>query len=143
MMAWKEQIAILTASLLVPLGALMLSDLAVVRILYGGRYEWFTPWTWLAFLAVGLIGWMLRGRITGLNVLAASLGGSIVFFVVTNFGVWVDGQLYAHTWHGLIECYVMALPFFRNAILGDLFYAAVMFGSYHWLTARMPRLRAG
>ena len=132
-----------TASLLVPLAALMISDLAVVEVLYGGRYQWFTPWTWTGFLADGLIGWLLRGRITGLNVLAASLGGSIAFFLISNFGVWVDGKLYAHTWQGLVECYAMSLPFFRNAILGDLFYAAVMFGSYHWLTTRVPRLKAG
>lgn len=131
------------ASLLVPLAALMLSDLAVVQVLYGGRYEWLTPWTWIAFLVVGLIGWLLRGRITGLNVLAASLGGSIAFFAVSNFGVWVQGQLYPHTWQGFVECYVAALPFFRNAVLGDLFYAAVMFSSYSWLTTRVPRLRAG
>ena len=131
------------ASLLVPLGALMLSDLAVVQVLYGGRYEWLTPWTWLAFLAVGLIGWLLRGRITGLNVLAASLGGSIAFFVISNFGVWVGSGMYPHTAQGLAECYIAALPFFRNALVGDLSYAALMFGSYHWLTTRVPRLRAG
>src|SRR5438105_6383184 len=81
-----------TASLLVPLGALMLSDLAVVQLLYGGRYEWFTPWTWLAFLAVGLIGWMLRGRITGLNVLAASPGGPILFFLRPHLAASVHGE---------------------------------------------------
>lgn len=132
-----------TASLLVPLGALMLSDLAVVQILYGGRFEWFTPWTWVGFLAVGLIGWLLRGRITGLNVLAASLAGSIAFFVISNFGVWAGSGMYPHTGQGLVECYIASLPFFRNAVLGDLFYAAAMFGSYHWLTTRVPRLRAG
>ena len=132
-----------TASLLVPLGALMLSDLAVVQILYAGRYDWFTPWTWAGFLVTALIGWLLRGRITGINVLAASLGGSIAFFFISNFGVWVESAIYPHTWQGLLECYVAALPFFRNTVLGDLFYAALMFGSYHWLTTRVPRLRAG
>ena len=132
-----------TASLLVPLAALMLSDFLMVHFLWGGRYDWFTPYTWLAFLAVGLVGWLLRGRVTGLNVLAGSLAGSIVFFVVSNFGVWMGGVEYPLTFDGLAACYIAALPFFRNAVLGDLFYAAVMFGSYHWLTTRVPRLRAG
>jgi uncharacterized protein DUF6580 len=130
------------ASLLVPLAALMLSDLFVVTVVWGGRYDWYTPYTWIAFLLVGLIGWLLRGRMTGLNVLAASLAGSIVFFVVSNFGVWLNGLDYPQTREGLVECYIAALPFFRNAILGDLFYAGLMFGSYHWLSRRIPRLRA-
>jgi hypothetical protein len=112
----------------------------VVRFVWGGRYDWFTPYTWIAFLAVGLIGWMLRGRITGLRVLAGSLSGSVVFYVISNFGVWMNGLDYPRTAEGLVQCYIGAIPFFRNAILGDLFYAGLMFGSYHWLSRFVPHL---
>ena len=123
-------------ALLAPLAALMLSDYAVIHFLYHGQYRWFTPFTWIAFLLVGLIGFTLRNRITFARVAGASLTGSLVFFVVSNFGVWLPGVMYPKTAAGLAACYVAAIPFFRNTVLGDLFYAAVMFGSYYWLSRR-------
>src|SRR5215471_877136 len=75
-------------SLLVPLGALLLSDYAVVHFLYKGQYRWLSPYTWAGFLLVGLLGWTLRHKLSVPRVLAASLAGSVVFFLVSNFGVW-------------------------------------------------------
>ena len=123
-------------SLLVPLVALLVSDYAVVRFLYGGKYGWFSPYTWVGFVLVGLIGWTLRNKVTWARVVVASLAGSVVFFWVSNLGVWVGWKLYPHTLAGLVDCYVAALPFFRNTLLGDLGYAALMFGSYRWLRHR-------
>lgn len=123
-------------ALLAPLAALLLSDYAVIHFLYGGRYGWFSPYTWSGFVLVGLIGWTLRHRATFGRVVGASLAGSVVFFLVSNFGVWVHGKMYPLTAAGLGACYVAALPFFRNTVLGDLFYAGVMFGSYYWLQRR-------
>ncbi|MBI3695114.1 MAG: hypothetical protein HY238_09800 [Acidobacteria bacterium] len=123
-------------ALLAPLLALMLSDYAVVHLLYHGQYRWFTPYTWIAFLLVGLIGFTLRHRITAARVAGASLAGSVVFFAVSNFGVWLMGTMYPKTAAGLAACYVAAIPFFRNTVLGDLFYAALMFGSYYWVSRR-------
>jgi len=126
-------------SLVVPLAALLVSDYAVVQFLYGGQYGWFSPFTWLGFLLVGLIGWTLRRKLTVARVAAGSLAGSVVFFLVSNFGVWIHGVLYPVTLAGLVDCYLAALPFFRNSLAGDLFYAAVMFGSYQWLRQRAIR----
>ncbi len=123
-------------SLLVPLVALLVSDYAVIHFLYHGKYPWFSPYTWLGFVLVGLIGWTLRSKIAWVRVGVASITGSVVFFLVSNFEVWVDWKLYPHTLAGLLNCYVAALPFFRNSLLGDLAYAALMFGSYQWLRHR-------
>ena len=123
-------------SLLVPLAALMISDYAVIHFLYGGRYAWFTPYTWTGFLLVGLIGWTLRRKLSVAGVLGASLAGSVVFFLVSNFGVWMGWKLYPATAAGLIDCYVAALPFFRNTVIGDLIYAGLMFGAYAWIRRR-------
>ena len=117
-------------SLVVPLVALMVSDYAVIQLLYGGRFSWFSPYTWGGFLLVGLIGWALRNRISAPGVVAGSLAGSIVFFLVSNFGVWAGGRLYPLTWSGLAACYTAGIPFFRNTLAGDLVYAGLMFGSY-------------
>ena len=131
---------------MVPLIALLVSDYAVVRFLYHSQFGWFSPYTWLGFVLVGVIGWTLRGRTTWAGVGFASVAGSVVFFLVTNLGVWlgVNGHapMYPHTLTGLAECYVAALPFFRNTLLGDLTYAAVMFGSYYLLGQRRARAPA-
>ncbi len=55
---------------------------------------------------------------------------SILFFVVTNFGVWAFSSLYSKTMEGLITCYVAAIPFLQNTLFGDIFYTAVLFGSF-------------
>ena len=123
-------------SLLVPLAALLISDYAVIHFLYQGRYGWFSPFTWAGFTIIGLIGWTLRNRMTLPRVGVASLAGSLAFFLVSNFGVWIRGAMYPPTAGGLVACYVAALPFFRNSVAGDLFYVAIMFGSYHWLHHR-------
>jgi hypothetical protein len=125
-------------SLLVPLAALLLSDYAVIHLLYGGRYSWFSPYSWAGFLLVGIIGWALRNRITYATVAAGSLAGSVVFFLISNFGVWAAGQLYPHTWTGLATCYLAGLPFFRNTAIGDMVYAGLMFGSYVLIRYRRP-----
>lgn len=128
-------------SLAVPLAALLASDYAVDRILYHGHYAWFSPFTWTGFLLVGLIGWSLRDKITVGRVAGASVAGSVVFYLVSNFGVWmasgsVHPVMYSATLGGLIDCYIAGLPFFGNTLLGDLAYAALMFGSYRWLQNR-------
>jgi hypothetical protein len=130
-------------SLLVPLAALMVSDYAVVNFLYHGQYAWFSPFTWAGFLFVGLIGWTLRGKVTWARVPVASIAGSVVFFLVSNLDVWAAWKLYPRTFSGLVDCYVAALPFFRNTLFGDLAYAALMFGSYQWLKRRQLVMAVG
>ncbi len=127
-------------SLLVPLGVLMLSDYAVDHFIYHGAYAWFSPYTWLGFLAMGLGGWMLRGRLRWSGVLAASVGASVAFYLISNFGVWIGWNMYPATLAGLVQCYTAALPFFRNALVGDIAWSALMFGCYFWLTQRHPAL---
>jgi hypothetical protein len=121
---------------LVPLAALMISDYAVVQILWHGQVSWFSPANWTAFSLAGLLGWTLRSKITVPRVAGAALSGAITFFVVSNFAVWARGTMYPHTLTGLAACYTAAIPFFRNDVAGNLVYCAAMFGSYQWLAAR-------
>ncbi len=130
------------ASLIVPLAALIVSDLAVNALLYGGEPTWFSPFTWGAFLCVGMIGWLLGPNPRGWRVACASLAGSVVFFAISNLGVWAQDGLYTHDLQGLIDCYVAAIPFFRNAVLGDLGYAALLFGGAYLYTHYRPAVQA-
>jgi hypothetical protein len=124
-------------SLLVPLFALLVSDYAVDLILYHGKYAWFSPFTWAGFLLIGLLGWTLRGKFNWLKIGGASVAGSTLFFLLTNFGSWWGGAIvYPHNFAGIMACYAAGLPFYANALLGDLAFNALMFGSYRWLVRR-------
>lgn len=122
------------AAFAIPLGALLLSDLvlgfhATMIFVYAG-----------AALAV-LVGWTLSGRVSPLSVAAGALVSSILFFVVTNAGVWLVGGLYPHTFAGLAACFVAAVPFFQNTLAGDLFFSALLFGGFALLERSVPRLQ--
>lgn len=121
--------------LLAALAALAASDYATSLILWQGRSRIVVS-SWIAFTAVGMIGWTLRRKVTGLRVIMASLAGGSAFFLLSNLAVWLQGSLYPRTWSGLTACYVAALPFLRNDILGNLVYCAIMFGSYAWIVSR-------
>jgi hypothetical protein len=127
------------SALLVPLAALFASDLFLgfhdtVLFVYG------------SFALIGILGLWLRSHKTVLPVVGATLAGSAVFFIVTNFGVWLTGGgwNYPKTLQGLVECYVMAIPFLRNTVLGDLVYVGLLFGMFEFAeyVAREYRKRA-
>lgn len=114
--------------ILIPLIAMIVSDYFigfsdVSLYVYGGLI--------FAFFAGNLI----RNHLSTRNVVFGTLASSIAFFVVTNFGVWQQGW-YPHTLQGLITCYTLAIPFFRNSLLGDIVYVGAMFGVYEFVKGR-------
>jgi hypothetical protein len=125
-------------ALLVPLSVMTISDTVL------GGYDW--PMMMLVYgmlaLPVALRGWLrqafdLRQK-SGSQVWAPLAGlfgcglvSSVLFFVVTNFGVWCCWPgTYERSIAGLWHCYVAAIPFFRFTLAGDLIFAVVLFGSY-------------
>jgi hypothetical protein len=118
----------------VPLGALFVSDL--VLGLYHGMWV-----VYLSFALIVGVGLWLRSRRQPLMIAGAALASSLLFFVVTNFGVWASGQLYPRSLAGLIACYTAALPFFRNTLEGDLVYTLILFGGFALLERRFAALR--
>jgi hypothetical protein len=70
--------------------------------------------------------------------MVCSLVGSMVFFFITNFGVWIGSGMYALTGTGLVDCYIQAIPFFGGTIMGDLFYNLILFGAYAIAKWRFP-----
>lgn len=85
---------------------------------------------WPAFLLVTWLGQAVRGRSGALTVLWASFGGSVLFFILSNLGVFLFENMYPKSWAGLAECFEMALPFFRNSLIGDLAYSAALFSLF-------------
>ncbi len=104
---------------LVPLGALFLSDLVL------GLYPLMVV-TYGTWLLVVLWGRLLRQCRLGVRVVAGALGASLLFYLVTNFACWLTMPQYSKDWAGLVECYVAALPFYRNMLLADLTYTTLL-----------------
>ena len=88
-----------------------------------------------------LIGFWLQNRVSSLKVIGATISSSLIFFIISNIGVWLVSGYYSKSWAGLIECYTMALPFLQRSMMGDLLFSGVLFLSYwqiqkHWLGMR-------
>lgn len=88
-----------------------------------------TSFVYGSFLVNILIGWLIVKRKSVPTLIAGSLFASIQFFLITNFGVWAMGA-YSRGVEGLLQSYMMGLPFFKYTIAGDLFYTALFFGGY-------------
>ncbi len=128
---------------LVPLAAMYLSDLALGLFVYDfGWFHGFMPFVYASFVITVCLGFLVRRRLTPLMVAGAALTGSILFFIVTNFGVWLVSNLYPKTLAGLAGCYVAAIPFFRNSLAGDAIYALLFFGGFAMAQKYLPVLRA-
>jgi hypothetical protein len=91
-------------------------------------------YTWGSILLISLIGLYLRDRKNWVNILFASLVASILFFLITNFGAFLS--LYPHTWAGLQQCYIMAIPFYRSTLVSTMAYSLVLFALWEFLLAR-------
>ncbi len=91
--------------------------------------------TYSSFALIGLLGFVaLRNKFSAGRLVLISLLSSLIFFLVTNFGVWVmPNTMYSKDFAGLITCYISAIPFFGNTVAGDLFFSTVLFGIFEWI----------
>lgn len=134
-------------ALIVPLVALWISDLLLNNLMYSSFYEgfaWFTGGFLFIYGSIAMIvvlGYYLLKKVTFGRVLGGALGASVIFYIVSNFGVWVTSPMYPPTLEGLIMCYTAAIPFFHYTIAGNVVYSAVLFGGYEWLKATYPSLQ--
>ncbi len=110
-------------ALSLPLIGLFISDIFL-------GFYWQMPFVYGSFLITGLLGLWIRRYKTKANIVGITLLSSLQFFIITNFGVWLTTSFYPHTLSGLFNCYILALPFFRNTIMGYLLYIGLFFSSY-------------
>lgn len=108
-------------SILIPILIMLFSDLII-----GGHLT--TLWVYSSVLIVFLIGFYMIKEQTIKNVMISSVVGSLVFFFVTNFGVWLIG--YPNNLSGFIACYVAAIPFYKNTLLSALLYSGIIHSGY-------------
>lgn len=111
-------------SIAVPTGAMLLSDLIL-----GFDSFPITLSVYGSFLVTVFFGMWLRERPTLARMVGASLGSSVLFYLVTNAAVWKFSGLYPSTFSGLLLSYLYALPFFRYSLIGDLVYTVALVGT--------------
>lgn len=132
------------AAFAVPLAAMYLSDLFLGFFVYdSGWFHGSMPFVYASFAMTVCLGLWVRRRRSPLRIGGAALLGSVLFFVVTNFGVWLSGSLYPMTVDGLVACYVAAIPFFRHTLAGDAVYTVALFGGFALAQRYLSALREG
>ena len=118
---------------LIPIASLWLSDLILNNFIFTfySDFTWFYPgflWQYISFTLIIILGYFYLKKINFKNVFITAISSSVLFFIITNFGVWISGSMYTLDFKGLITCYVMALPFFKGTLLGFMCYSAFLFG---------------
>lgn len=121
--------------LLITMIAWFVGDLIVNNLIYpASGFTLFTSGAFYIYASIVLIyalgALLFRKSVSLPKVIGGSIGASILFFVVSNFGVWMSGQLYPMNMVGLVACYTAAIPFFQNTLLGDLVYSGLLFLIY-------------
>jgi hypothetical protein len=130
------------AAFLVPMAALLASDVVLYLVLYGNQGFSVTSMKYVWFALTVLLGMALRGNVTFSRVTAAAIAASVMFFLLSNFHVWLGSRTYPQTPAGLLACYIAAVPFAMNMLAGNLFYCAILFGGWELLSRRWPILAA-
>ena len=104
-----------------PLLIMLLTDMVI-------GFHSLMPVVYLAIMCAGLTGFILKKRSSFSTILGSGLVSSIIFFVMTNFGVWVLSSMYPKTVLGLMSCYVAAIPFFHNTVIATVGILVGVFG---------------
>ena len=118
---------------LIPMISLWLSDLILNNFIFSfySEFTWFYPgflWQYASFILIIVIGYLFLKKLNFKNIFITTIFSSLVFFIITNFGVWISGSMYTLDFQGLISCYIMALPFFKGTLLGFMCYSTLLFG---------------
>ncbi|MBX2877152.1 MAG: hypothetical protein KTR30_33840 [Saprospiraceae bacterium] len=129
---------------LIPLAAWWISDIVLNNLVYAKLYpEIYQGFSWMGnpviYLCLGLIvvlGWVLLKKVNTVRVIGAAALAAIVFFLITNFNSMLTIPIYTKDINGLLESYIAGIPFFRNTLVGNLIYSALLFGVYEWVLAR-------
>lgn len=109
-------------SLIIPFLAMLISDSII-------GFHSLMPVVYGCMALFTILGWNLQKEQSITKTMGFSVLGAVFFFVVTNFAVWATSGMYEKTIAGLIQCYVLAIPFFTNTLASTLLYGFILFGA--------------
>jgi hypothetical protein len=130
-----------------PILAIWISDLFINNVIYAKYYPTFTwfydgfYWQYGTYILIGLFGVFLLKKVTLHRLLIGSLTSSLIFFLITNLACWSNNPMYSQDMIGVLDCYIMGLPFLKGTIMGDLFYSTVLFTSFILIQYQVPKLK--
>jgi hypothetical protein len=118
----------------VPLLAMLLADFFLgfhsgMPVVYG------------AIALISILGFALRGKVSVTRVASFGLIGASLFFLITNFAVWVGSGMYPMTASGLLTCYIAGIPFFHWQLAGVATYSLILFGGFALLRSKLSALK--
>jgi len=135
---------------LLPLAAYFISDVYLQLVHHNGFYGISQFFVYGGMALVVALGSFMK-KISALRVLGFAIGGSMLFWIVSNFGVFVSGY-YGPGLQGFVNTYLAAIPFYNkdgvstglffNAIVGDLIFSGALFGAYALLKSRIAAPKA-
>ena len=125
-------------ALIVPLIGLWFSDVLLNHTLYSTYYSGASAWfgnlyTYIGFIAIGVLGLGMLKKVNLKTVFGSSVIASAVFFLISNFGVWISSVAYPKTLGGLGMAYAAGVPFFWNTLAANVLYCIILFGIYEWV----------
>lgn len=118
---------------------LFISDIGLALLFGYPVFSYWTLFTYTGFAMIVLIG-STKPRYSWQILPIYIFGSSLYFWIWTNLGVWLTSNLYHKTSIGLVSCYVAALPFLRNSLIGDMVWGLVIFGVYYLVVVIDPGL---
>ncbi len=124
-------------ALLTPIIMMLITDTLLQISFWMGWSAWpgyhnLMPFIYLGFGLMVLGGIFIKGKVNLASVTGATLGGSLIFFILSNLGVWLMSYP-IHSLATLIKCYSDAIPFFQHTLMGNVIYATLFFGAYEWV----------
>ena len=131
---------------LLPLLAIWFSDILINNFILNNYFDGFTLfysgfyWQYGSFILITLIGRKTLKNISFLRLLGISISSSLLFFIISNFGVWISSSFYSKDIFGLVACYVAAIPFYYGTLFGTIFYSFFLFGSYEFLSRKLYKV---
>tara|TARA_B100001996_G_scaffold376501_1_gene357818 strand:+ start:816 stop:1376 length:561 start_codon:yes stop_codon:yes gene_type:complete len=131
---------------LVPIVALWFSDLIINNFILSQYFDGFTlfysgfQWQYGSFLFIALLGRKTLKNFSFLKLIGVSISSSLLFFIISNFGVWISSSFYSKDIMGLIACYISAIPFYFGTLSGSVFYSFFLFGSYKLLSKNLSKV---
>ena len=130
---------------IIPLAAMYMTDLFLNNVVYaqyipeGHGFLWFTEgagWIYGGIALTIVAGFFIFKKVNIASFLGGSLISALIFFLLSNFGVWSNGILYPMNAAGLAACFAAGIPYLLNSILSNLFFGGILFGSYYAIQQR-------
>ena len=116
-----------------PIISMLISDLII-----GFHSQIFTVYA--AIILLSILGHLMKTK-NFKNFAITGFTGSLIFFIITNFSVWLGGSLYPLTIDGIIQCYIMAIPFFHNTLISTMLFLTILFFGYTFAEKKISNLK--